>query len=181
MVRFVTGHRRRSQTSNENERPMTAESLPLYVALKPGRSAMARLQAAFEVEPASALLWLGEPSDKQFPALAAFAQERDCAVLIRDAVDSVVELGLDGIHLSRVQNVAQARAALGDDYIIGVRAEDRHAAMTAAEDGAHYVMFAPLDEGDQLETELLTWWQEMMEIPCIGNEGQPGDFVLKIV
>ncbi len=160
---------------------MSADSLPLYLALKPGRNALASLQAAFEAEPPSALLWLGEPSDKQFAAISAFAQERDCAVLIRDAVDSVVELGLDGIHLSRAQNVAQARAALGDDYIIGARAEDRHTAMTAAEDGAHYVMFAPLAPGDVLEAALLTWWQEMMEVPCIGNTDHPGDFTLKII
>lgn len=160
---------------------MTAEALPLYYALKPGRTALARLQAAFETEPPSALLWLGEPSDKAFAAVTAFAQERDCAVLIRDAVDSVVELGLDGIHLSRSQNVEQARAALGDDYIIGVRAEDRHTAMTCAEQGAHYVMFAALEAEDRLDTDLLSWWQDMMEIPCIGSEDTPGDFILMMV
>lgn len=157
---------------------MSADSLPLYFALKPGRTALERLQAAFETAAPSALLWLGEPGDKAFEAICAFAQERYCAVLIRDAVDSVIELGLDGIHLSRAQNVAEARAALGDDYIIGVRAEDRHTAMTCAEQGAHYVMFAPLEAGDQLDSALLSWWQEMMEIPCIGSPEVPGDFVL---
>ncbi len=160
---------------------MQAESPPIYLALKPGRNLMPRLEAAFNDEPASALLWLGEASDPLFAAIRDYAQERDCAVLIRDAVDCVIELNLDGVHLTRTQNVAQARAALGDDYIIGVRAEDRHSAMTSAEDGAHYVMFAPLATGETLVVELVSWWQEMMEIPCIGSEDQPGDFVLKLV
>ncbi len=160
---------------------MQAESPPIYLALKPGRNLLARLEAAFADAPASALLWLGEAQDKNFAVVRDFAQSRDCAVLICDAVDSVIEMGLDGVHLSRAQNVAQAREALGDDYIIGVRAQERHGAMTSAEEGAHYVMFAPLAEGETLVSDLVTWWQEMMEIPCIGTEEVPGDFVLKIV
>lgn len=159
---------------------MQAERPPLYLALKPGRNVMARLEAAFGDEAASALLWLGEADDKNLPAVRDYAQERDCAVLVCDAVDCVIELGLDGVHLSRAQNVAQARQALGDDFIIGVRAEERHGAMTSAEDGAHYVMFAPLAAGETLVSELVSWWQEMMEIPCISTEEQPGDFILKI-
>lgn len=160
---------------------MQAESPPIYLAVKPVRNLMARLEASFDSAPASALLWLGEAEDKAFDSVRDFAQQRDCAVLVRDAVDSVIELGLDGVHLTRAQNVAQARAALGDDYIIGVRAEDRHGAMTSAEDGAHYVMFAALEAGQSLVGELVTWWQEMMEVPCIGSDEQPGDFVLRII
>ena len=52
----------------------------------------------------------------------------------------------------------------------------RHDAMLAGETGADYVMFGDPDRrGDRppLEavTDRLTWWSELIEIPCVGCAG----------
>lgn len=107
------------------------------------------------------------------------AQDRGVAVLINDRPDLAVELGADGVHVGQQDMpYAKARKLIGEDGIVGVTCHDsRHLAMEAGEAGADYVAFGafyPTETKDpkaKAELELLTWWQEMMELPCVAIGG----------
>jgi thiamine-phosphate pyrophosphorylase len=107
------------------------------------------------------------------------AQDRGVAVLINDRPDLAVELGADGVHIGQNDMVyARTRKLVGPDAIVGVTCHDsRHLAMEAGEAGADYVAFGafyPTDTKDpsaKAEPELLTWWQELMELPCVAIGG----------
>jgi len=107
------------------------------------------------------------------------AQDRGVAVLINDRPDLAVELGADGVHIGQQDMpYATARKLIGEDGIVGVTCHDsRHLAMEAGEVGADYVAFGafyPTETKDpkaQAEIGLLTWWQEMMELPCVAIGG----------
>jgi thiamine-phosphate pyrophosphorylase len=62
--------------------------------------------------------------------------------------------------------------------ILGITCHaSRHLAMTAGEQGADYVAFGAFFPTDTKETvhtaepDLLEWWSEMMEIPCVAIGG----------
>ncbi len=114
------------------------------------------------------------------------AQEHDVAFIINDRADMAKRLGCDGVHLGqRDTNIREARDMLGPDKTIGVSCLDsRHLAMTAAERGADYVSFSPffqsrspfyppevMPPGKLAAPDLLTWWQETMEPPCVAAGG----------
>lgn len=107
------------------------------------------------------------------------AQERGVAVLVNDRPDLAVELGADGVHIGQGDiPYAKARKLVGPDAIVGVTCHDsRHLAMEAGEAGADYVAFGafhPTDTKDpkaKAEPDLLTWWQQMMELPCVAIGG----------
>jgi thiamine-phosphate pyrophosphorylase len=107
------------------------------------------------------------------------AQDRGVAVLINDRPDLAVELGADGVHVGQSDMpYAQARKLVGPSGIIGVTCQaSRHLAMEAGEAGADYVAFGAFfptetkDPSSKADTELLTWWQEMIEVPCVAIGG----------
>jgi thiamine-phosphate pyrophosphorylase len=107
------------------------------------------------------------------------AQDRGVAVLINDRPDLAVELGADGVHVGQNDMpYAQARKLVGPSGIIGITCQaSRHLAMEAGEAGADYVAFGAFyptetkDPSSKAETELLTWWQEMVEVPCVAIGG----------
>ncbi len=107
------------------------------------------------------------------------AQDRGVAVLINDRPDLAVELGADGVHLGQQDTpYAQARKLVGPGAIIGVTCHNsRHLALEAGEAGADYVAFGAFyptttkDPSATAEPELLTWWQEMIELPCVAIGG----------
>lgn len=107
------------------------------------------------------------------------AQDRGVAVLINDRPDLAVELGADGVHIGQ-QDMAYARTRklVGPDAIVGVTCHDsRHLALEAGEAGADYVAFGAFHPTDtktpaaKAEPELLTWWQQMIELPCVAIGG----------
>ncbi len=107
------------------------------------------------------------------------AQDRGVAVLVNDRPDLAVELGADGAHVGQSDMpYAQARKIIGPEGIIGVTCHDsRHLALEAGEAGADYVAFGAFfptetkDPAARAETDLLTWWQEMIEVPCVAIGG----------
>ncbi len=107
------------------------------------------------------------------------AQDRGVAVLINDRPDLAVELGADGVHIGQKDMpYARARKLVGEDAIVGVTCHDsRHLAMEAGEAGADYVAFGAFyptgtkDASTRAEPDLLAWWQEMMELPCVAIGG----------
>lgn len=111
--------------------------------------------------------------------LRPLAQDRDVAVLLNDRPDLAAELGCDGVHLGQEDTpYKEARRILGGDAIIGVTCHSsRHLAMVAAEQGADYVAFGAFFPsttkavGDLADPEILSWWSEMMEVPCVAAGG----------
>ncbi len=111
--------------------------------------------------------------------LAPLAQARGVAVILNDRADLAKATGCDGVHLGQQDgSVAEARRLLGPDAMIGVTCHDsRHLAMEAAEAGADYVAFGAFFPTTTktveftASPEVLTIWQETMEIPCVAIGG----------
>jgi thiamine-phosphate pyrophosphorylase len=111
------------------------------------------------------------------------AQARDVAVLMNDRLDLAIKSGCDGVHLGQADgDHAAARKRLGPDRMLGITCHaSRHLAMEAGEVGADYVAFGaffPTSTKETLhrpEPELLEWWSEMFEIPCVAIGGITAD------
>lgn len=116
-------------------------------------------------------------------ALLPLCRARDVALIIDDSVDICAEIGADGVHLGHLDmRVKDARKRLGKAPIIGATAKDsRHVAMEAGEQGADYVAFGAFfpteTKADTVpaDAELLSWWQAVMEIPCVAIGGITAD------
>ncbi|MEN3951608.1 thiamine phosphate synthase [Iodidimonas sp. SYSU 1G8] len=111
--------------------------------------------------------------------LLPITQAYDVALLLNDDARLAAELGVDGVHVGQEDTpYDEARRLLGPDAIIGVTCHDsRHLAMEAGEAGADYVAFGaffPTTTKTPKFTaglDLLSWWQELMEIPCVAIGG----------
>jgi len=112
-------------------------------------------------------------------ALSPIAAARGVAVILNDRPDLVARLGCDGVHVGQDDvPYAEARRIVGGDRMVGVTCHDsRHLAMEAAEAGADYVAFgaffptATKDPKTRAEPEILSIWQEVMEVPCVAIGG----------
>jgi thiamine-phosphate pyrophosphorylase len=112
-------------------------------------------------------------------ALAPIAQARGAAVILNDRPDLAARLGCDGVHVGQEDApYAEARRLMGREAIVGVTCHDsRHLAMEAAEAGADYVAFgaffptATKEPKTRCDLEVLSIWQESMEIPCVAIGG----------
>jgi thiamine-phosphate pyrophosphorylase len=106
-------------------------------------------------------------------------QSANAAFIVNDRADLAKRLGADGVHIGQEDtSYAEARALIGPKGIVGVTCHDsRHLAMEAAEAGADYVAFGAFFETTtkQAKTKadpaILTWWQEMMNAPCVAIGG----------
>lgn len=112
-------------------------------------------------------------------ALKPVAQARGVAVILNDRPDLAARSGCDGVHLGQSDgSVSAARTMMGRDAMIGVTCHDsRELAMDAAEAGADYVAFgafyptATKATVHRPDPEILTIWQETVEIPCVAIGG----------
>lgn len=111
--------------------------------------------------------------------LKPIAQERDVTFILNDRPDLAAATGCDGVHIGQEDaSYEDARAAVGPDAVVGVTCHNsRHLAIVAAEKGADYVAFgaffptgtkAPKTTAD---VEILTWWSEIMVVPCVAIGG----------
>lgn len=124
-----------------------------------------------DIEPGEAAR-LAEP-------LQAICDEFDVAFIVNDDVALAQRLGADGVHLGQGdESLENARATLGKDVQIGITCHDsRHLAMEAGEGGANYVAFGAFFPTETKETrhkpelDLVQWWAEMMELPCVAIGG----------
>lgn len=113
------------------------------------------------------------------PPLIRAAQARGVAVILNDDPELAVALGCDGVHVGQGDVPAkQARAAIGPNRMLGVTCHDsRHLAMKAGEAGADYVAFGAFHPTQtkspptQADPELLAWWSDIFEIPCVAIGG----------
>jgi thiamine-phosphate pyrophosphorylase len=107
------------------------------------------------------------------------AQAREVAVIMNDRPDLAARFGCDGVHVGQMDaSYAEARRTVGKDRMVGVTCHDsRHLAMEAAEAGADYVAFGAFfptttkDAPTRADPEILTIWQETMEVPCVAIGG----------
>ncbi len=112
-------------------------------------------------------------------ALAPVARAHGVAVLLNDRPDLARRAGCDGVHIGQSDgSLAEARRTMGPDAMIGVTCHDsRDLAMDAAEAGADYVAFgaffptATKQTTHRPEPDILTIWQETVEIPCVAIGG----------
>ena len=116
--------------------------------------------------------------------LQAICAERDVAFIVNDSIALAKRLKADGVHLGQKDgDVREARQQLGNEAQIGVTCHaSRHLALEAGEAGADYVAFGAFFPSQTKQTdhhaelELLEWWHEMVEIPCVAIGGiTPGN------
>lgn len=151
----------------------------------PDLTAFARdLEAALDAGDVAALqIRLKDADDATVLAAVAvlrpLAQARGVAVILNDRPDLAARSGCDGVHLGQADGtVGAARTMMGRDAMIGVTCHDsRELAMDAAEAGADYVAFGAFFPTATKATihrpdpEILTIWQETVEIPCVAIGG----------
>jgi len=143
-----------------------------------------RLDHACDAGPVAAFQFRVKGMDEHAAArLAAPLQEicaaREVAFIVNDSISLAKRLSADGVHLGQSDGtVADARAELGRDAQIGVTCHgSRHLGIGAGEAGADYVAFGAFFPSStkttehKAELELLEWWQEIMEIPCVAIGG----------
>ena len=112
-------------------------------------------------------------------AVTPIAHAHGAAVILNDNPDLAARLGCDGVHVGQDDaSCRDARKIMGAKAMIGVTCHDsRHLAMEAAEAGADYVAFGAFfptetkDAPSQAEPDILTIWQETMQIPCVAIGG----------
>jgi thiamine-phosphate pyrophosphorylase len=112
-------------------------------------------------------------------ALRPVAQRRGVAFLMNDRPDLALATGCDGVHVGQEDaSYAEARRILGLGRIVGVTCHaSRHLAVEAAEAGADYVAFGAFFSSASKKVEhhadpdILSWWSELMEVPCVAIGG----------
>lgn len=111
--------------------------------------------------------------------LRPVCQQRNVAFILNDRPDLAARLDCDGVHVGQQDTpYAEARRILGKNRIVGVTCHDsRHLAIEAADAGADYVAFGAFfptitkDASTRAPVELLSWWSETMEVPCVAIGG----------
>lgn len=101
------------------------------------------------------------------------------AFIVNDSIALAKRLGADGVHLGQKDgDVREARDELGKEAQIGVTCHaSRHLALEAGEAGADYVAFGAFFPSDtkqtehRAETDLIEWWNAMIEIPSVAIGG----------
>jgi len=153
----------------------------------------ATLDAALAAGDVAALQIRLKPADEAeirqaVRVLAPVARSHGVAVILNDRLDLAADLGCDGVHVGQSDaSVASARRLMGPDAMIGATCHDsRDLAMDAAEAGADYVAFGAFFPTDTKETthrpglEVLTIWQETIEVPCVAIGGITVDNVASL-
>ena len=111
-------------------------------------------------------------------ALRPVAQSRNVAFLVNDRPDLAVAHDCDGAHVGQEDGDAAAARRILGDLTLGVTCHaSRELAFAAGEAGADYVAFGAFypsttkDAPIRAEPEILTWWSELMELPCVAIGG----------
>jgi thiamine-phosphate pyrophosphorylase len=111
--------------------------------------------------------------------LVPLVQGHGVAALLNDRPDLAARCGADGVHVGQEDApLREARRTLGPEATIGVTVHaSRHLAMEAAEAGADYVAFgaffdtATKTPPARAHPSILSWWQQVMEVPCVAIGG----------
>jgi thiamine-phosphate pyrophosphorylase len=169
-----------------SDKGSNADGCRLYLITPPALDPLAfrdTLAAALDAGDVAALqLRLKDLSDdaikRAIDVLRPVAQSRGVAFLLNDRPDLAVATGCDGAHVGQEDMKAeQARKILGD-LTLGVTCHNsRELACDAGEAGADYVAFGGFfptgtkEVKHHAEPDILAWWHEMMELPCVAIGG----------
>jgi thiamine-phosphate pyrophosphorylase len=158
--------------------------LYLISPLEVGGDFPPRLERALSAGPVAAFQFRVKGIDQHEAARLAEPLQRICAkhdvaFIVNDSIGLAKRLKADGVHLGQGDgSVQEAREALGREAQIGVTCHaSRHLALEAGEAGADYVAFGSFFPSEtkasehRPELELLTWWQSVVEIPCVAIGG----------
>jgi thiamine-phosphate pyrophosphorylase len=155
---------------------MGSMNTELYLDIDTGEGAPARLAAALAAGPVAAVLIhaaAGPRTDANVVrTLIETAQRHGAAALLQDDLHRVCLAPADGLHLASSADIearyAEARRTLGPRLIIGCMAgASRHDAMTLGEAGADYIGFGGAGISVAERAELIGWWAELFEVPCV--------------
>lgn len=177
-----------SRPSKSRPSPVGRPATRLYLITPPAlpdlEAFAVQLEAALGAGDVAALQVRLKPADDTMiraavARLAPVARAHDVALILNDRPDLAADLGCDGVHVGQSDaSVASARRLMGPNAMIGATCHDsRDMAMEAAEAGADYVAFGAFFPTDTKETthrpelEVLTIWQETVEIPCVAIGG----------
>ena len=165
---------------------MSDAACQLYLISPPdvGGDFAERLKAALGGGPVAAFQFRVKGVDQHQAArlaepLQRICAEHDVAFIVNDDMALAKRLGADGVHLGQGDgDPREARGLLGPRAQIGVTCHDsRHLAMEAGEAGADYVAFGAFHPTGTKETrhrpepEILTWWSNLFELPCVAIGG----------
>ena len=170
--------------TDENAGGVPQCQLYLISPLEVGGDFPARLERALSAGEVAAFQFRVKGVDQHTAAglakpLQAICAAHDCAFIVNDDIGLAKRLGADGVHLGQGDgDVADARAQLGREAQIGVTCHaSRDLALEAGEAGADYVAFGSFFPSTtkasehRPELDLLTWWQTMVELPCVAIGG----------
>lgn len=176
-----------------------AHPCQIFLTVEAGTGCAERLRAALAASPVASVLIYSEGAGLSTPAslktLVYTAQRTGSAVLLADDPATANAVSADGIHLTATSDpltrYQEARAILGKDAIVGVDCGgSRHLAMEVGEAGADYIAFSdarvklpPLTDDDPDHTppadlstlELVQWWSEIFEVPCVALGARDSD------
>jgi len=161
----------------------------LYLATPPlgdGEGFDGKLSEALDAAGIAAVLLRLVPADdrgliKRIKPLAPLVQQHGAALLLDGHLEIVARAGADGAHATGIDAVSEALRALKPDRIVGAGGLfSRHDAMTAGEAGADYVLFGEAEAnghrpGFEAIVELVEWWAEVFEVPCVGYAASLGE------
>ncbi len=111
--------------------------------------------------------------------LGEVCRSHNVALIINDRPDLAVQADADGAHIGQGDgDIRAARAVLGANRILGVTCHaSRDLGLRAAESGADYVAFGAFfptttkDVEHHAELEILEWWSDVIEVPCVAIGG----------
>ncbi len=122
-----------------------------------------------------------QPDDalkRAIDALRPVVQSRGVALIMNDRPDLAVVQGCDGAHVGQEDMPAKAARRVLGELTMGVTCHNsRDLAMTAGEEGADYVAFGAFfstsskEAKTRADAEILRWWSELMELPCVAIGG----------
>jgi thiamine-phosphate pyrophosphorylase len=109
----------------------------------------------------------GSITQKSVVALQAL----NLAVLLNDAeVRTVHHLKADGLLMSDIDHVDDARKNLKNEVLGFLAGASRHMAMEAAESGVDFVAFTPTKQ--VAGVPIVGWWQEVTDVPAVVMDPQ---------
>lgn len=187
--------RRHSAEKGSHANAMTTasrrESPRLYLVTPPlrdpGRVAEDLATALNAAEIAAVLLQLADGEERdliaRIDALRILVQSNGAALLLDGHPALVARTQADGAHLGGTDALKAAAPALKPKFIAGCGGlASRHDAMLAGEMGTDYVMFGEPDRLGrrprfEAVLERITWWAEVMTIPCVGYAARIDEIV----
>ena len=129
----------------------------------------------------------GDAYRQEALAIQRLCRKHGIPFIINDDVDLALEIGADGVHVGQDDMcVAEARAKLGPDKILGVSAHNVEEALRAQADGADYLgsgaVFGTTSKGNvtELSMETLKAICHAVSIPVVAIGGISHDNVKKL-